>query len=236
MRAAQWHPLLERLLTCLTEERQQRLLNTIQNRTRFLTVALEDLFHPHNSNAVVRSAECFGLQDLYVVENVYDFQTSKGVNKGSSKWVDIHRFNAPHTDNISNCIQHLKQGGYRVAAASPHATSVSLSELPIDQPLALIFGREKLGLSQQALQQSDLQFHIPMYGLTESFNISVSAAICMHHLCERIRSDSPDQWSLSAKEKQILLYRWLQKSIRGFEKIELKLHTQGVPVFNEDDL
>lgn len=236
MREAQWHPILERLLTYLTEERQQRLLEALQNRTRFLTVALEDLFHPHNSNAVVRSAECFGLQDLYVVENIYDFQTSKGVNKGSSKWVDIHRFNEAQTDNISNCIQHLKHKGYRVAAASPHATSVNLSELPLDQPLALIFGREKLGLSKQALEQSDLQFHIPMYGLTESFNISVSAAICMHHLSERIRNSASDHWSLSAKEKQMLLYRWLQKSIRGFEKIELKLQAEGVPVFNEADL
>ena len=211
--------LLQYLKSFVTENKQDLIESRINERTRHVTVVLEDIFLAHNTSAVLRSADCFGVQDVHIIENTNYYELNPKVVLGATKWLHLHQYREDH-DNTSFCISKLKKQGYTVVATSPHTDSVSLQDLPVDKPLALMFGTEKLGLSTNALEQADAHVYIPMYGFTESLNISVSAAICLQHITERMRSSEAD-WQLSPTEKQELENEWVRlclKDPKGLEK------------------
>ena len=199
----------------VTEERKARLLEVLANRTRHVTVVLEDLYQTQNISAVMRSCECYGVQDAYIVENRNTFEIHKDISMGADKWLTLHHY--PHAEhNMRQCIDDLHAQGYYVVATLPDEKRTTINDLPLDRKTAFLFGTELTGLSEEAVQCADCAALIPMYGFTESFNISNSAAIILSHFTERLRH-SDINWRLSQEEHDALYFEWLQKSLRDPE-------------------
>ena len=199
----------------VTDERKARLLEVLANRTRHVTVVLEDLYQTQNISAVMRSCECYGVQDAYIVENRNTFEIHKDISMGADKWLTLHHY--PHAEhNMRQCIDDLHAQGYYVVATLPDEKRTTINDLPLDRKTAFLFGTELTGLSEEAVQCADCAALIPMYGFTESFNISNSAAIILSHFTERLRHSDID-WRLSQEEHDALYFEWLQKSLRDPE-------------------
>lgn len=205
---------LAHLETYLTPERKDKFLKILNNRTYHLTVAVEDVYQLHNTSAVMRSCEVFGIQDLHVIEQRFGKRIDNEIALGAQKWVDIHR----HQNNQS-CIDHLREKGYQIIATTPHNDSCLLSEFDISKKSAIFFGTEKLGLSEDIMLQADGFIKIPMVGFTESLNISVSAAIVMQSLSERLRASNIN-WQLKPEEIIEKRIDWAKKSIKDIDYIE----------------
>ena len=211
--------LISYLQTFVTEERWQKINEVIASRTRFLTIALEDIYQPHNASAVLRSCECFGIQDVHIIENENDFNPNKGVTIGADQWITLKNYNESGQNNTERCYDHLRNQGYKIIATTPHENDITIDEISLDQKTALVFGAEYTGLSDYALEHADGYAKIPMVGFSESFNISVGAAICLYELSARLRRDH-EHWKLSDAEKIDLQYLWLRNSIRAVDKVE----------------
>jgi tRNA (guanosine-2'-O-)-methyltransferase len=159
-----------------------------------------------------------GVQDIHVIENSYKFETHPDIVLGANKWLNIFQYNVPEANNTLKAIENLRNEGYKIVATTPHKNDFSLEKLPIDSKIALFFGTEQTGLSEDVVEQADYFMQIPMYGFTESYNISVSAAISMYELMKRIRQ-SPVKWRLSEDERVDILLEWFTRSIRMSEQI-----------------
>ncbi len=216
---------IDMLLPFVNDDRVQTLRRILSGRTRRITVALENIYHSQNASAVVRSCECFGLQDLTVIENTNTFLASNGVARGALKWITYHRFNRT-AFNTPEAYNFLRNKGYTILAASPHPDNeVSLYDIDVRRgPIAVVFGAEKVGLSQWALENADMHLKIPMYGLTESLNISASAAIVVSHLRRQIDTLlSPEQVMLASDEQQEIFSHWLLASVRDANSVLTRL-------------
>ncbi|WP_441000264.1 TrmH family RNA methyltransferase [Fodinibius sp. SL11] len=210
--------LIQYLRQFATEDRWQRINDVIDNRTRYLSVILEDIYQPHNASAVLRSCDCFGIQDVHIVENKNEFSPNQGITIGADKWISLHSYNQPDKNNTEHCYRQLKEEGYQIIATTPHENDVTIDEVSLDQKTALVFGAELTGLSDDALEHADGYAKIPMVGFSESFNISVSAALCLYDLSTRLRKNR-DDWGLDPSEKLDLQFDWLKKSVRAPEKL-----------------
>lgn len=215
--------LIDYLREFVTEERYHTLEKALQERTRHIAVVLEDIYQSHNASAVLRSCDCFGIQDVYIIENDHDFSLSKGVTIGADRWLTLPNYYAKGSDNTLACFEDLREKGYRIIATTPHEEDVTIDKLPIDSKTALIFGAELPGLSEKAKQNADGFVKIPIYGFSESYNVSVSAALCLYELTKRLRTDPNEfQWRLTESEKTDLRLDWLEKSIRASEQLKEK--------------
>ncbi|HIE16014.1 MAG TPA: TrmH family RNA methyltransferase [Bacteroidales bacterium] len=203
----------------LTEHRKKIFYRVIANRTRHLTVVLEDIYQPQNASAVLRSCDCFGIQDVHVIENQNEYKINPDVALGAQKWLNLYRYNNTAVDNTKVCFQHLKAQGYKIIATTPHQSDITINDLPVNEKTAIVFGQELRGLSQNSIAMADGFVRIPMYGFTESFNISVSAAIVLKILTDKIRSEKI-RWQLSQEEQKEILLQWTRKSIKKVELIE----------------
>ncbi len=198
----------------ITPERDTRINQVLNNRTRYITIVLEDLYQSHNISAVLRSCDCFGINDIHLIENRNEYVYHKDIEMGSSNWLDIYRYNKKQNNTIET-INTLKKNGYRIVATSPHKTDYTLESFDISAgPFALLFGTELTGLSDLALNNSDEFLKIPLFGFTESLNISVSAAIIMHTLYSRL-TKSELNWKIPEGEKSEIKFNWLKNSIKG---------------------
>jgi len=184
--------LWEYLKSYLTLRRRQLFESIVENRTYFLTVAVEDVYQERNASAVVRTAECFGIQSVHIIEN--------------------------HQNNTAECLQTLKRKGYKLVAATPHEDDLFIHDLELDKPIAFIMGGEKEGLTETALRMADAFVKIPIYGFTESYNISVATAIILYETTRRLRQ-SDVQWKLTQAEKIQILIKWALKSISRSNQI-----------------
>ena len=202
----------------VTERRLNRIEEVLRNRTRRIVVVLEDLYQSHNASAVLRSCECFGVQDVYVIENYNSFEPSSDVALGSSKWLTVRHYNAENGANTRRCLQELKDFGYRIAATCLSSDADVLSNVSVQEPLALCFGNEENGLSATAMELADMKITIPIHGFTQSFNISVSAALCLYELIGRLHNED-SEWGLTEEEKNKFRFDWLKKSVQHSEKI-----------------
>ena len=210
--------LIDYLGQFLTEERRAKLETVLAYRTRYVTVALEDLHTSQNAGAVLRNCDNFGIQDVHIIEQTTNFKINLNVTRGCQKWLTIHRY-AKQRDNAHTCIETLKTKGYCIVATTPHTEALELSALPLDRPVALLFGNELDGLSETALAAADRLLKIPMYGFSESFNISVSAALCLQSICDRIRQ-SNYPWQLTTDEQQTLRLEWYRNSCKNAQQLE----------------
>ena len=205
--------LVDYLSGFITNQRREAFERVLQQRTRYITVVLEDIYQPHNASAVLRSMDCFGIQDAHIIENSNEYRINPEVALGASKWLSLMRYNEAG-NNTTRALKHLKDRGYRLVATTPHQQDVELPDFSLEKgKTALLFGTEMEGLSQQALSMADEYLRIPMYGFTESFNISVSAAIILYELKKKLVRSSV-RWALDEEEKTELMLQWLKKSIK----------------------
>ncbi|WP_299902609.1 RNA methyltransferase [uncultured Aquimarina sp.] len=205
--------LLEYLESFLTPRRQNLNKNIIAQRTNYFSVAVEDVYQLHNTSAVIRSCDVFGIQNVHVIEEINAKRIDREIAMGAQKWVDINRYTTTR-----ECINTLKSKGYQIVATTPHDSSVELKDFDISKPSVFFFGQEQEGLSDLVLDESDVKLHIPMVGFTESLNISVSAAIILQHVTSLLRnSDIP--WQLSETEKMEKRMDWAKKVIKSHGKI-----------------
>ncbi len=211
--------LIQYLEGFLTPERKDLFDRILSQRTEYITVVLEDLYQMHNASAVIRTAECFGIHRLNIIENRNEFEHNREISLGSQKWIEITKFKRPG-NNTEAAIRELKKQGYRIVATTPHKDECILEEFRIENgKFALLFGTEMKGLSQKALDMADEYIKIPILGFTESFNISVSAGIILHHLRYRLKNSEID-WKLSEKEKNRTKLEWLRRTLKKVELLE----------------
>lgn len=208
--------LLDYLFSYVTEHKQALMQRIVQERTRYLTVVLEDIYQPHNASACIRSAEVFGVQAVHAIEQGNRFTPEGGVAMGSSKWVTLERHRS-----VAACYQQLKDEGYSIVATSPGKDAVPLHELSLDTKTAIVFGTEETGLTQEAFEGADVLMTIPMYGFTESFNVSVSVALTLYDLTTRLRASSID-WHLTDDEQLDVLLAWARNAVRAAPQLEKK--------------
>lgn len=204
-----------------TEERWETISEVAAKRTRHITVVVENIYQPHNASAVLRSCDGFGIQDVYIIENDNEFDASSQVTIGADQWLNIQRFNKKGVNNTISCINTLKEKGYQIIATSPHENDTDLNNLSVDQKTALVFGNELDGISDTVKEMADGYVKIPMTGFSESFNISVSAAICLYDVTLRLRN-SEVNWRLDEDELEQLKYEWLKNSIKAGDELEKK--------------
>lgn len=204
--------LLEHLESFLSQRRRDLFQKVINQRTNHFTVATQDVYQLHNTSAVIRSCDVFGLQNIHVVEEVNKKKIDREIAMGAQKWVDINRYTSTKA-----CIKTLREQGYKIVATSPHR-GTTLQDFDISHRAALFFGTERDGLSEEVLQEAEVFIQIPMYGFTESLNISVSAAIILQHLTARLRQ-SDISWQLSEGEKLAKRFDWVQKNLKNSKEI-----------------
>ena len=210
--------LVKYLSEYVTSERLSIFNKVLEQRTRYVTVVLEDIYQPHNASAVLRSMDCFGVQDAHIIENSNEYRVNPDVALGASKWLNLIKYNQDE-DNTLSAIKSLKEKKYRVVATTPHKEDVALPDFRMENgKVALLFGTEMQGLSQTALNMADEFLRIPMYGFTESFNISVSAAIILYQLKEKLKQSSVN-WELTEREKLRIKLEWLKRSIKRSDLI-----------------
>jgi len=216
-------PLISYLSQFMTEARFARINEVAATRTRYITVALEDIYQPQNASAVLRTCDCLGVQDIHVIEKDNPFTVNPDVELGSAKWLDIHRY-SDGSHPAQTAIRHLRSKGYRIVATTPHRNDLILDDCDLATgPVALFFGTEMRGLTAEVIEQADEFIRIPMYGFTESFNLSVSAAICLYTLCRKLRA-SQLNWHLSARETEELILAWMRKSIQSADLLEKRFN------------
>ena len=210
--------LLDHFLGFISESRQKRFDELIKFRTKYITVVLEDIYQPQNASAVLRTCDCFGIQDIHAIENRNEYEVNPEVALGSSQWVNIIKYNQEKQNTLA-AFKALKEQGYKIVATTPHKNDQLLNELSLNSKVALVFGTELNGLSQIAMENADAFVKIPMYGFTESFNISVSAAISLFYLTEKLRT-AKHYGHLSEEEAMEITLNWARSSVKKSDLIE----------------
>jgi tRNA (guanosine-2'-O-)-methyltransferase len=211
--------LIEYLSQRITHDRRIKMDQAIPYRTRYVTLLLEDIFQQHNASAIIRSAECLGVQDLHIIQDKFNFSVTAGVAMGSSKWIDMHRYGS-----TQHAFEELRNKGYKIIVTSPN-TDTYLEDLPLDYKIALIFGTENVGVSEYALSNADQLIKIPMFGFTQSYNVSVSVALCLYDIIPKLHNSSIS-WQLSEEEQLDVMLTWLRRSIRGWQEFERIFYEQ----------
>lgn len=192
------------------------LNKVVEQRTNHFTVATEDIYQLHNTSAVMRSCDVFGIQNIHVIEERNLKKIDREIAMGAQKWVTLHR----HKTSKS-CIEVLREKGYQIVATTPLPNYGSLGDFDISKPSAIFLGTEKNGLSREIIENADRFIQIPMYGFTESLNISVSAAIILQYLTQELRN-SKLSWKLDENVKNAVKFEWLSRSLKNVpEKISI---------------
>ncbi len=198
----------------VTENKRDKIAAVLSERTRHFTVMLEDIYQPHNASACLRSCECLGVQDVHVVETKHEYRPNNDVSVGSAKWLTMHRYR-----KTASALETLKNKGYRIVATTPNEDGYDLTTLPLDQPVALLFGTEEKGLTEEALAAADDTMRLPMYGFTQSYNISVTVALSLSQLVARLRQSEID-WNLSEEEIKDLTLNFYRRIIKRHDLLE----------------
>ena len=213
--------LIEHMSGCVTEKRLAILKQVLAERTRYITVLLEDIYQSQNASAVLRTCDCTGIQDVHIVEERNEYEINRDVALGADRWLSLNYYSEGE-DNIYSAIKTLKKEGYRIVATSPHKDGSTPENFDLQKGKAvLMFGTELNGLTNRALELADEYIQIPMAGFTESYNISVSAAITLYTLRKRLESSSL-QWKMGDVEQSELLLNWLRTTIKMSDQIENK--------------
>ena len=216
--------LIDYLSGFLTTERLSLFTKILSVRTNYLTIVLEDFYQTQNTSATIRTADCFGIQNVHVIENKNIFQVNPNVVRGATNWVTVNRYDQVAM-NTPETFRKLRDEGYRIVVATPHEHDVALEDFDLGKgKAAIVFGCERPGLTDFAQQNADEYMKIPMVGFTESLNVSVSVAIVLHHLTYQLRNSNLIQWQLTEDEKQKILLDWLRISIKRVDLIEQKFY------------
>jgi tRNA (guanosine-2'-O-)-methyltransferase len=193
----------------LTDRRRELLLQVLSNRTRHFTMVLEDLFDPHNISAVIRTSEVYGIQDVHIIEEDNPYKVNTSVLKGSFKWMNLFKYK-----KRARCAQMLRSKGYQIAVASTN-TNNSVLDLDLSKPTAFYLGAEFRGNHPDTLEQADIHFKLPQYGVTESMNVSVAAGVLLTYLDIYMQKVGRSSLTVTGEERQKLLFDWYERSIFG---------------------
>lgn len=210
--------LINHLETIITPERKARFDAVLPQRTKHFTVATEDVYQLHNTSAVIRSCDVFGIQEVNIVEERNSKRIDREIAMGAQKWVDLNRYN-----HVKDCITDLKQKGYQIIATTPHKNDCELYDFDVSKPSCFFFGRETEGLSEIVLSEADGFLKIPMVGFTESLNISVSAAIILQHVTTKLKKTDLN-WQLTEQEQLEKRLDWLKKSIKSYDEVVARFY------------
>lgn len=200
----------------ISQKRLETLKNVLNNRIDTITIILESFYDSHNISAVIRTAEALGLQDIHIVENKMDFEINAGISKYSHKWVTIHKHKS-----AKDCVEYLKKKNFQICVSSLSLNSISLYDIEItkESKTAFILGNEHSGVSKEMLGLADIIFIIPMSGFTQSFNVSVAAALILNHSINIKRSLIEGKSTLSKQRISSLYKQWIKKSVKNSDKI-----------------
>ncbi|MDP7038047.1 MAG: RNA methyltransferase [Myxococcota bacterium] len=203
----------EILCSYLSVERQELFEKVLAERTRHICAVVEDIYQEHNAGAIMRSCDGFGVQDVHVVQNYNLLKVSGSISQGAQKWLSLNYYK-----ESADCAEQLKASGYRVVASTPHRDAATLDNLDLSRPVALVLGGEKDGLSAAFMDMADDFVALGNVGFSESYNVSVAAALILSNLTQRLRATVPG-FGLDEAEKEHLRVLWALKSIREGEKV-----------------
>lgn len=205
---------IEYLAQFMLPERLATLQRAVANRTKYMTLLAENMFHPQNASALVRHCEAFGVQNLHTVQTLCKFNPNVDIVRGTDKWIDIHRHNS-----TAEALAALKSEGYRIIATTPHRESCTPESFDVKKgKFAIVMGTEKTGISDEVMAAADEFMRIPMCGMVESLNVSACAAIIVYMLSERMRHEV-EGWQLTEQEQTRTLYKWLVQTVKDAEPL-----------------
>jgi len=214
------HTLYERLSAFVTPARRALFDRIAPERTAHITVVLEDVFQSHNASAVLRTCDLLGVQHVHTISTRNRFATNHEITLGSEKWTTVHQHIGPEA--VPSAVGTLRAKGYRLIATLPRADAFTPEDIPIDAPLAFCFGTELEGLSDDLASRCDSALRIPMFGFTESYNISVAAAITLYTVMRKLRASSIAH-RLNEEDLLALKLRWLRASVHDSASIEQRI-------------
>lgn len=209
---------LDEFYSIISSSKQEMYERISKERTKHITVVLENIYQEHNASAVLRTCDCFGIQELHAIEKNNQYKIQRDIALGAGRWVDLYNYDQGESPTM-DCINKLKNKGYKIVATTPHEKDVTIHQLDLTQPIALVFGTERRGISQEIIDSADEFVKIPMYGFTESFNISVSVALALSTIRERLEK-SDINWKLNENEQTLLKTKWCKKILRSGNKME----------------
>jgi len=210
--------LYEHLTKYIGDERLLLFKEKVNQRTKHFTLVLEDVYQSQNASALIRTADGLGIADIHAIEERNVYTPNKDITRGANKWIKINRYRQGEESTL-NCIESIKKAGYKLAITSPHQNGFTPYNIPINEPLAICFGTEKEGVTPLLTENADYYIQIPMYGFTESFNVSVSAGIILSALSNRLR-ESNINWALNDEEKELIVLDWMRKTNHQMAVIE----------------
>lgn len=207
--------ILAKFYEVISESKQEMFDRIAADRTNYVTVVMENIMKDHNASAVLRTCDCFGIQNLHTIQKGVQYEIQREIARGAGNWVDLNSYDGENP--VKTCLDSLKSQGYKIVTTSPHAEK-TINDIDLDQPMAIVLGTEWHGVSQEAIDASDELVSIPMYGFTESFNVSVSAAIILNVL--RYRLNQQDfEWKLNHDEQTAIKIKWCEKIVKEGEKV-----------------
>lgn len=209
---------LNEFYSIISESKQEMYERISKERTNHLTVVLENIYQEHNASAVLRTCDCFGIQELHAIEKNNQYKVQRDIALGAGRWVDLYNYDQGENPTI-DCINKLKRNGYKIVATTPHEKDITIHQLDLSQPIALVFGTERKGISNEIINSADEFVKIPMYGFTESFNISVSVALALSTLRQRLEN-SEIPWRINEKDQTLLKIKWCKKILRSGNELE----------------
>lgn len=207
----------DRLFDLLTEHKKNLFTTLIEYRTNHIAWLADNFYHEQNSSAIIRSADCFGYNTVFVIEDKYRFKVNEEIAMGAQKWVNTVIFQVGNVD-YGQAIHAIKQSGYKLIAATPHINGLSVENLDIRKPICIAMGSERHGHHPEILEEADGFVAIPMEGFSESLNVSVTAGVLMYTLKKRLKSEGID-WQLSDADKKRQILIWMLKTIPSAQKM-----------------
>lgn len=193
-----------------TSRRQERIESVLLRRQPTLTVVLEDVHDPHNASAVLRSCDGVGVLDVhlvYVDEEPPRQSFGRSTSASAAKWIRIHQH-----ESIDACYAHLREQGFTIAATALEPDSRDFYSVDLTQPTALVFGNEMRGVSEAGIRGADMTVYIPMQGMVESLNISVSCAVSLYEaMRQRMAAGMYEEPQLGEAERIEIRDEWLRK-------------------------
>ncbi len=197
----------------LTDERLSKIEHFSKESSDFVLPVMEDVYQFRNAAAIVRSVEACGFHHVIALEEENVFNPNLKVTKGAETWVQVEKMS-----NNLDSLKEIKNRGYKILAVSPEKNATMLPDYEVKEPIALVFGTELEGVSDEILDFADETLAIPMYGFTKSFNVSVAAAICMYELKQKLMK-SEINYELSDEKLLEMKIRWTVNSIRSGEEL-----------------
>lgn len=211
--------LSEHLSRFVSDHKKAFIEKVLNERTRHVTVVLENIYQSQNASAAVRTCECMGVQDMHIVENTAKYHLNIRVLKGADKWMNLIRYRRQHVNNTQTCFEQLRSDGYKIYVADPAEDGLSIEELPVNEKVALVFGNELRGVSDYAVSNADQKVRIPMVGFTESLNISVSVAISVSTIIRKLKENNVNA-GLTQEEKDQIRLNWFKKIVKRSDLLE----------------